>query len=431
MEVREARAEYLAKPVFKQTEVGEIPEDWEVASLQSLARIERGKFTARPRNDPKYFGGSTPFIQTGDVTNSNGLVASFSQTLNNDGLAVSKVFPRGTLFFTIAANIGDVGFAAFDAASPDSLVAITPIGATSKEWLAHELRSRKSDFEALASHNAQLNLNLEKLRPYLLPVPPLAEQQAIADALGDADALIESLDHLLAKKRQIKQGTMQALLTGQRRLPGFEGGWQTQPMAELFNFSGGLTASRNQLGAHGLCYLHYGDIHTASKNFIDVDADFEHIPKLDVPIGDVGSGQMLEDGDVVFVDASEDEDGTSKHVVVVNPGGVSFISGLHTIVAKSKTHELDNLYKRYCFQTAAVKEQFRYYSVGTKVSGVSKSNIGKISIRVPPKDEQTAIATVLTDMDAEIAALEARLAKARALKQGMMQTLLTGRIRLV
>ena len=87
------------KPGYKQTEVGIIPEDWEVKTFESVAHIERGKFTARPRNDPKYYGGDIPFIQTGDVTNSSGEITTFSQTLNQEGLKVSKLFPRGTLFF--------------------------------------------------------------------------------------------------------------------------------------------------------------------------------------------------------------------------------------------------------------------------------------------------------------------------------------------
>jgi len=265
-----------------------------------------------------------------------------------------------------------------------------------------------------------------------LPLPnTLVEQQAIAEALSDADALIEALEQLLAKKRQIKQGAMQELLTGQKRLPGFAGEWHTKPLSELFDFSGGFTASRDQLGTDGHCYLHYGDIHTSNKTYIDVRTEYQEIPKLDVPLKKVGDASMLEDGDVVFVDASEDDEGTSKHTVVVNPEGMPFISGLHTIVAKRKTGELANLYKRYCFQTAPAKTQFRFFAVGTKVSGVSKSNIGKITVSFPDIEEQTAIATLLSDMDAEIAAVEAKLAKARQIKQGMMQELLTGRIRLV
>ena len=431
MEVREPSAKYLAHPGYKLTEVGRIPEDWEVRPLQFLASIERGKFTARPRNDPKYYGGEIPFIQTGDVTNSRGWIKTFSQTLNREGLKVSKLFSQGTLFFTIAANIGDVGFAVFDTACPDSLVAITPRERINKRWLAYELRSRKASFENLASHNAQLNINLEKLRPYLLPVPTLPEQEAIAEALSDADALIESLEQLLAKKRNIKQGAMQELLTGNKRLPEFSGEWQVKSLGDLFTFGGGFTASRDQLSSEGHCYLHYGDIHKSNKSFVDVRSEYQDIPKLDIPLKKVSFASFLDDGDVVFVDASEDDEGASKHIVIINPDGIPFISGLHTIVAKCKANVMEHQYRRYCFQTSAVKAQFRFFAVGTKVSGISKTNIAKITLPVPSVPEQTAIATILSDMDAEIAALEAKLAKARNLKQGMMQELLTGRIRLV
>src|SRR6185436_9368452 len=195
--------------------------------------------------------------------------------------------------------------------------------------------------------------------------------------------------------------------------------------------SGGYSASRDHLSEEGHCYLHYGDIHGSIKTTIDTKADFQNIPKLDVPLNRVSRDSLLEDGDVVFVDASEDDEGTSKHVVVVNKDRKPFISGLHTIVAKSKTNELAHEYRRYCFQTSAIRQQFLFYAVGTKVSGISKTNIRKLTIPVPPLPEQTAIAAVLSDMDAGLEALEARRDKTRALKQAMMQDLLTGRTRLV
>jgi len=225
---------------------------------------------------------------------------------------------------------------------------------------------------------------------------------------------------------------MQQLLTGQTRLPGFSGEWAVKRLGDIFTFSGGHTASRDQLSSNGFCYLHYGDIHLSKKTFIDVDADFLEIPKLIVSLNDVSARSLLKNGDVVFVDASEDDEGTSKHVVVVSRDEQPYISGLHTIVASSKSGQLDNVFKRYCFQTRNIKEQFRFFAVGTKVSGISKTSVAKVELHFPPLlEEQTAIATVLSDMDAELSALEARRDKTRALKQGMMQELLTGRIRLV
>jgi len=262
-------------------------------------------------------------------------------------------------------------------------------------------------------------------------LPPEPEQRAIAKALSDADGLLGGLDRLIAKKRDLKQAAMQQLLTGKTRLSGFHGEWRVKRMGDLFNFSGGYSASRDELSADGHCYLHYGDIHKSSKTFVDVRAEYQDIPKLDIPLKRVSTTSLLEDGDVVFVDASEDDEGTSKHVVVVNKENVPFISGLHTIVAKSKTDELAHEYQRYCFQTASIRQQFLFYAVGIKVSGISKTNIAKLNLPVPPRPEQAAIAEVLSDMDAELAALEERREKIRGLKQAMMQELLTGKTRLI
>ncbi len=295
-------------------------------------------------------------------------------------------------------------------------------------WNMHE----SGLLQCLRTVGAQPALSMSNLKKHKIPVPPTKdEQRAIADALSDVDELLSGLDRLIAKKRDLKQAAMQQLLTGKTRLPGFSGEWPVKMFAEMFNFSGGYSASRNQLSTKGHCYLHYGDIHTSSKTFLNVSAEYQDIPKLDIPLKRVPSTSLLKDGDVVFVDASEDDAGTSKHVVVVNKENLPFISGLHTIVAKSKTDELAHSYRRYCFQTPALRQQFLFYAVGTKVSGISKSNIAKLKMPVPSFAEQTAIAEVLSDMDAELEALGKRLEKTRALKQAMMQELLTGNTRLV
>lgn len=201
--------------------------------------------------------------------------------------------------------------------------------------------------------------------------------------------------------------------------------WEIFPLGELFSFSGGYTASRDQLLGDGFCYLHYGDIHKSNKTYINVKNEYQEIPKLNVPIKMVSQKSLLNDGDVVFVDASEDDEGASKHIVVQNQDETTYISGLHTIVSKSKNDYVYNSYKQHCFQTADVKRQFKFYAVGTKVSGISKANIAKIQIPLPPtKAEQTAIATALSDADDLIQSLEKLIAKKRNIKQGAMQELL-------
>jgi type I restriction enzyme S subunit len=316
---------------------------------------------------------------------------------------------REDLFISVAGSLGIVGKVPEElhgANLTENADRITDISC-SQDFLLYILMSPliQGTIQSIQTVGAQPKLALARIREFLIPHPPLPEQRAISAALSDVDALLAALDRLIAKKRDLKQAAMQQLLTGQTRLPGFEGEWVVKSFGELFNFSGGYSASRDDLSGEGHCYLHYGDIHTSSLTTVDVTADFAQIPKLDIPLKRVAPSSLLEDGDVVFVDASEDDDGVSKHVVVVNDERKPFISGLHTIIAKAKTDELVHAYRRFCFQTRAIKEQFKFYAVGTKVSGISKSNIPKLTLPIPSQSEQTAIAAVLSDMDAELAAM--------------------------
>lgn len=428
------------KPGYKQTEVGVIPEDWDVKPLgMSCDLITKG---TTPTSIGRAFAKTgIEFLKAESISEDGRTIPDKVAYIDDITHALLKrsQLSHGDILISIAGVLGRVGLVEESdlPANINQALAIVRRGKNPelvRSFLFYCLRSpvvskQISDINVQA---AQANISLQNVRGFLLPLPPTkAEQEDIAGTLSDMDTLIESLEHLLAKKRQIKQGAMQELLTGKRRLPGFGGKWEVKPLGELFSFSGGFTASRDQLSAEGYCYLHYGDIHTSNRTSLHVRSEYQDIPKLDIPLKKVSTTSLLDDGDVVFVDASEDDDGASRHVVVSNPDRIPFISGLHTIVAKKKTNELEHQYLCHCFQTQAVKAQFHFYAVGTKVLGISKSNIPKVTIPVPTPPEQTAIATILSDMDAEITALEAKLAKACQLKQGMMQELLTGRIRLV
>jgi type I restriction enzyme S subunit len=420
------------KPGYKQTEVGVIPEEWDVSSVGREYEIKLGKMLDAEKNVgvPKpYLGNRAVQWDRIDISDLPTVPMSRSDL---DRFRLQK----GDL---LVCEGGEVGRAAIWEAPLEecyyqkALHRLRPLRGFDSQLMAAFLR-RWSDCGLLANYVTQTSiahLPREKFMEVPIPVPPPSEQRAIATALSDVDGLLGGLDRLIAKKRDLKQAAMQQLLTGQTRLPGFHGGWEVKRLGELFNFSGGYSASRDQLSTEGHCYLHYGDIHGSTKTCIDTEADFQDIPKLDIHLKRVSSASLLDDGDVVFVDASEDDAGTSKHVVVVNKGKKPFISGLHTIVAKSKTDELAYEYRRYCFQTPAIRQQFLFYSVGTKVSGISKSNIPKLTLSFPSVPEQTAIAEVLSDMDAELAALTQRRDKTRALKQATMQELLTGRTRLI
>jgi type I restriction enzyme S subunit len=427
------------KPGYKQTELGSLPEDWVAVELGEFLDFKNGLNKGKD-----YFGYGTPIVNYMDVYNNAGLKASDilgRVTVTKQELDAYSA-NRGDVFFTRTSETADeVGIASVlleDIA--DTVFSGFVLRARPKKHLLSDDFKKycfssevvRNQIVSKSTYTTRALTNGRTLASVLLPMPfDEQEQKAIAEALNDTDELIESLERLISKKRKIKQGAMQDLLSGRKRLSGFDGEWQVKMLGELFFISGGLPASRDQLGTAGYCYLHYGDIHTSRKAVVNIPLEFADLPKLDIPLGKVSTSSLLKDGDVVFVDASEDAEGSSKHVVIINPGNIPFISGLHTIVAKSKSNELDTLYRRYCFHTPEVREQFQFYVVGTKVSGISKRNIVKIKLRVPTQSEQIAIASVLAGMDAEIDSLKTKLVKARWIKQGILQELLTGRIRLV
>lgn len=415
------------KPGYKQTEVGVIPEDWEVAPLSQLSSIERGKFSARPRNDPRLYGGHIPFIQTGDVTRSNGAIATYTQSLNSDGLRVSRLFPKGTLFFTIAANIGDVGITQFEAACPDSLVAITPYDKTDKYWLLYELSRRKSEFESLASPGAQLNINLEKLRPYLLPVPLPNEQRAIATALSGVDVLLAKLDQLIAKKRDLKQATMQQLLTGRIRLPGFSGNWVVKRLGDIGNCLRGVTyKGDSDLQPHDTAQtkrlLRSNNIQ--NSRVVIEDIQFVNSNRV-VP------QQLLRKNDILICMANGSKALVGKAGLFDVADGYDYAFGAFMGCFRTEANESNPGFVFYLFQTARYRDYINNFLAGSSINNLNPGSIESLEFYMPKMVEQTAIATALSDMDAELANLEDRRNKTRALKQGMMQELLTGTIRLI
>ena len=226
--------------------------------------------------------------------------------------------------------------------------------------------------------------------------PTIAEQEAIAEALSDADALIESLDQLIAKKRQIKQGAMQELLTGKRRLAGFSGEWVFRSLGEICSMKSGFSITGEAIDEHSPfpCY--------GGNGLRGFTATYTH----DGRYGLIGRQGAL-CGNVVCV---KGQFFASEHAIVVTPKSTTDIDWLTFVLRRMNLNQ---------------------YSESSAQPGLSVSKLKVLECDVPPYEEQTAIAIILSDMDTELTALESRLAKARQIKQGMMQELLTGRIRLL
>ena len=237
-----------------------------------------------------------------------------------------------------------------------------------------------------------------------LPLPPLPEQRAIAAVLTDMD------------------GT---------RLPGFSAEWEVMTLGDHLRFLRHGSYPRSHLfsngaGDGGVKYIHYGDIHTSER--VCLDPTVTALPTL--AIDHAARLDRLTDGDLVFVDASEDLSGVGKSVEIVGIRGRQIVSGLHTIAVRFSKSVLADGFKAYLQFCPRFQNHLRRLAAGTKVYATNRTHIATAQLRIPPLPEQRAITAVLSDMDAEIEALDCRLDKTRAVKQGMMQQLLTGSIRL-
>jgi type I restriction enzyme S subunit len=403
-----------------------IPDGWQYCQLQDLATVERGKFSARPRNDPKYYGGDIPFVQTGDVARSNGKLTEFSQTLNELGLTVSKLFPSGTILVTIAANIGETSICQFPVACPDSLVGIEANENISEIWLCHALEMKKDYLEQRATQNAQKNINLEILRPLEIGTPPDYEQKAIATILSTWDRAIEKTEALIEAKERRKAGLMQRLLTGKVRFGEFvksqarrktksydlpeDWGYPTiGDIAVAVSKKNGTKTSLPVLS----CTKHSGLVDSLAyfgKQVFSKDLSTYKV----VPRGAFAyATNHIEEGSIGYQDL-HDKALISPMYTVFNTSGAVHDGFLFKLL---KTE-----WYRHIFQTRTSASVDRRGSLRWK-------EFAKIHIPLPSMEEQGKIAEVLDKAEQEIEEHRNQLAALKEQKKGLMQQLLTGKMR--
>lgn len=393
-----------------------IPEDWEIKTLEELALVERGKFSARPRNDPKFFGGHMPFVQTGDVTSAKTYLESFSQTLNNDGIAVSKVFPKNTILVTIAANIGDTAITTFDVACPDSVVAIqTYEDKADTFWLKKILETKKQDLDSQSTQNAQKNINLQVLRPLQILTPPLPEQKKIAQILSTWDKAITTTEQLLTNSQQQKKALMQQLLTGKRRLKGFFGGVKRSHLSDL------VKIDAKSLG-----------------NKTPTDFEFQYISLSDVNAGRIADNiechkfhnapsrarRIVSEGDILLATVRPNLKGfakiTKEYSDCIASTGFSVLSPKKGVCGSYLYH--------YLFG-AHITGQINALVVGTNYPAINSSDVAGLLIYYPECEEQEKIAEILNNCDSILSVLQQKLEGLKQEKKALMQQLLTGKRR--
>jgi type I restriction enzyme S subunit len=373
----------LVKPGYKRTNVGVIPEDWGQDSICNLASITTG---AKNTQDKIEDGEYPFFVRSPIVERINSYSFDGEAILTaGDGVGTGKIFHYIDGKFDFHQRVYRI-----------SNFSIDLDGYFFYLYFSTHFYDRIMSMTARSSVDS---VRMEMIADMIIPLPPLPEQRAIAAVLSDVDALITALDRLIAKKRAIKQGAMQQLLTGKKRLPGFSGEWEVKNLGDV------------------------SEIKTGKKNNED----------------------KVENGAYPFFVRSQTVERINTYsfdgeaVLVPGEGGIGSI--FHYINGKFDYHQ--RVYKisdfsndicgnfiYFCMLQNFGKQATRN-SVKATVDSLRLPTFQEFEFIVPSLEEQRAIATVLSDMDAEIAALEAHRDKTRVLKQGMMQELLTGRIRLV
>ena len=427
------------KKGFKRTDIGLIPEDWKLITLEELTQkgdLIRGPFGGALKKEFFVDRGYKVYEQKNAIYSDYTLGSYFVDEDKFWELRRFEVQPDDFIV-SCSGTIGRIYQIPEDALKgiinqalliirldPDKI--ILPYFLNYFRWENFQDRIIDS-----TQGGAMKNLvGMDKFRATQIPIPPtLEEQQAIASALSDVDDLIRSLDGLIQKKQAIKKGTMQQLLTGKKRLPRFDGAWEVKKLGECFDFLKTGTQSRSDLNSHGdIGYIHYGDIH--SKWDLFLDCDNQAIPKIDIE--KVKSLPTLQEGDLIIADASEDYEGVGKSIEIKNIGERNIVAGLHTMLLRAKNELLADGYKAYITSIDSVKKKLAQIATGTTVYGLSKTKLKEVEIYLPKSvEEQKAIAQILSDMDRELQTLRNKREKYVHIKQGMMQELLTGRVRLV
>jgi len=414
---------------YKQTEVGVIPVDWNATEIGLLNPF----ITSGSRGWAEFYSDfGSPFIR---ITNmSRGSIYLDLADLKHVKLPQNATEGKRTqlqnddVLISITADIGITGFVDGSVSKPAyinqhiALVRFNESSEVDSKFVAYFLASEGAQrrFLSATDQGAKAGKTLGGIRKVQLTLPPLSEQRAIATALSDVDALLAAQDKLIAKKRDIKQAAMQQLLTGKQRLPGFSGEWEVKRLGEIGIFLKGSGVRKDESLSGDLPCIRYGEIYTQHDDYIK-----EFHSSISAVVA--ATAKLLKKGDLLFAGSGETKEDIGKCVAFVD--ALEAYAGGDIVILRPDN--ADAMFLGYYLNTTPIAMQKASRGQGDAVVHISANSLSQIVVAMPKFEEQTAIAIVLSDMDADLAALEQQRDKTRAVKQGMMQELLTGRIRLV
>lgn len=408
----------MLKDGYKQTELGLIPEDWEVKSFEEIAIISRGA-SPRPIQSPIWFdnNSSIGWVRISDVTKSGKYLFQTEQKLSTLGVEKSRFVEANNLIMSICATLGRPILTSFDVCIHDGFVVFKNL-AIEKNYMYYYLRYIQNQWAESGQVGTQVNLNTYLINNTKIPIPSKKEQKAIAKALSDTDELITSLEKLISKKEAIKQGTMQQLLTGKKRLSGFTGDWEEKKLGDIANFLKGKGLPKSALSNDGKykC-IHYGELFTTYKEII------KHIKSFTNQCEDT---ILSIENDILMPTSDVTPNGLATASCIQENG---IILGGDILIIRANKNILDGCF--FSFYISIDKNQIMQLISGSTVYHLYGSDMANFIFKLPPTiEEQKAISEILSDMDNEIETLKQKLTKTKAIKDGIMSELLTGKTRL-
>lgn len=404
---------------YKQTEIGVIPEDWDVKRISDFTDGTAGGTPSTQIQS--FWGGEIKWMSSGELNKK--IIFDVKGRITEKGLHSSstKLIPKNCILIGLAGQgktRGTVAINKVEICTNQSIASIFPNKKFQSLYLYYNLENRYLELRSISTGDGgRGGLNLTIIRNISIPFPPLQEQKAIAKALSDTDALLTSMQKLITKKESIKKATMQQLLTGKKRLSGFSGEWKEKKLGDIAIFLKGKGLSKSQISTNAKyeC-IHYGELFIKYKEVIKEVISFTNT--YDNPILSMKNDVLMPTSDVT-------PNGLATASCIKKD---NIILGGDILIIRADKLIIEGLF--LAFYISIDKNQILQLISGTTVFHLNGSNMTKFTFKIPPLQEQKAIAQILSDMDNEIEALNKKLYKLKYIKDGMMSELLTGKIRL-
>ena len=421
----------MVKPGYKQTELGVIPEDWKIKKLINLSDggMQNGTFYESARK-----GTGVYFLNVGNLYETAPISPHTLEKFDASKDEIDRFrIKNGDLFFTRSSIVpSGIAYCNWYKDTGNCVTVFdshvvrfkTDTEQVDPMYLYLQCISQESRkyFISNAKVATMTTIDQAQIGNCLIPVPSLGEQASIAEVVSNAGSMIDLLKKLIAKKKAIKQGAMQELLTGKKRLPGFSGEITYQPLKSLCTvFSDGDWIESKDQSSDGIRLIQTGNVGNGryidkqeKQRFISVDT-FNRLNCLEIFEGDVLISRLPD---------------PAGRACILPPSNKRRITAVDCTVVRFSSYN-PVLFVAYS-QTKLYQEKVEMAMAGSTRQRISRKELGEIPIPVfPTIEEQNTVASIFANMDAEIEALEQKLAKYRQVKQGMMQQLLTGKIRLV